>query len=131
MAEAFEISAQFPVAPVRVYSAWLHSEQHAAMIGAGADIHPEEDGRFSVWDGYITGRNLRLEPPRRIVQSWRTTEFPTESPNSRLELLLEAEGEGTKVILKHSEIPDGQGEAYRQGWIEHYFQPMARYFSDE
>ena len=69
-----------------------------------------------------------MEPNRRIVQSWRTTEFPPESPDSHLEIVLEELEEGTRFTLYHTELPDGQGEQYREGWEEHYFAGMREYF---
>ena len=74
---------------------------------------------------------LELDPPRRIVQSWRTTEFPEGSPDSRLEVLLEPDGAGTRLTLVHTEIPDGQGARYEEGWKENYFTPMKAYFSGQ
>ncbi len=72
-----------------------------------------------------------LEPNHRIVQSWRTTEFPPESPDSRLELILEEVEGGTKLTLRHSNIPEGQGQMYKDGWVEWYFEPMQAYFSED
>ena len=45
------------------------------MTGSPAIVDPEIGGAFEAWDGYISGRTLSLEPGRRIVQSWRTSEF--------------------------------------------------------
>lgn len=129
MAESFKVSTILPASARRIYDAWLSSKEHAAFIGAGADIAPEVGGRFSAWDGYIEGVNEQLEPYHRIVQSWRTTEFPPDSPDSRLEIVLEEVEGGTRITLFHSNIPAGQGQGYKEGWLEHYFEPMKRYFS--
>jgi outer membrane biosynthesis protein TonB len=66
------------------------------------------------------------------VQVWRTTEFPADAEDSRLELLFEPVGDGTetKVTLIHTNIPEGQGAQYKSGWGEHYFEPMRAYFSE-
>ena len=74
------------------------------------------------------GVNLELEPFSRIVQSWRSTEFPADSQDSRLEVRFEAIKGGTKLTLIHSDIPEGQGASYESGWDESYFQPMKLYF---
>ena len=34
----------------------------------------------------------------------------------------------TKLTIIHTSIPDGQGEGYRQGWLDYYFKPMKEYF---
>ena len=129
MLEKIELSTIFPAGPERIYRAWLDSAEHTAFTGGAAIIEPQVGGAFSAWDGYIQGVTLVLEPYRRIVQTWRTTEFPEASADSRLEVLLEEVEAGTKLTLIHSEIPAGQGEDYRQGWVENYFNPMEEYFS--
>jgi len=129
MLEKIELSTLLPAGPERIYRAWLDSAEHTAFTGGAAIIEPQVGGAFSAWDGYIQGVTLLLEPYRRIVQTWRTTEFPEASADSRLEVLLEEVQAGTKLTLTHSEIPGGQGEDYRQGWVENYFNPMEEYFS--
>jgi uncharacterized protein YndB with AHSA1/START domain len=129
VSESFEVSTILPASPARIYRAWLNGDAHAAFIGANAEITPEVGARFSMWDGYIEGQNEELEPDRRIVQSWRTTEFPAESPDSRLAIVLEKVEGGTRLTLFHTGLPEGQGEQYRKGWEEHYFARMREYFS--
>lgn len=129
MPEQFEMSITVPAKIEAVYRAWLDPGEHGAIIEAAAEIEAGVQGKFSLWDGYITGRTLQLDPPRRIVQAWRTTEFPEGSPDSRLEIRLEPDGSGTRLTLVHSDIPDGQGAGYEEGWKENYFIPMQAYFS--
>jgi uncharacterized protein YndB with AHSA1/START domain len=75
MAIEFEVSDVLPVSPKVVYSAWLNSEEHSQMTGSPASVSSIVGERFEAWDGYIQGKNLELEAPKRILQSWRTTEF--------------------------------------------------------
>ena len=126
--ESIEVSAVLPATPQRLYRAWLDSAEHSAMTGGGAEVDPMVGGRFSAWDGYISGVTLEAEPHQRIVQSWRTTEFPQRAKDSRLEVLFAKERGGTKLTLRHFEIPTGQGEDYRQGWLDFYLAPMQAYF---
>jgi activator of HSP90 ATPase len=127
MAVEFTISTFITASPQEVYDAWLSSEGHTGMTGASAEITPEVGAEFNAWDGYITGRNIALEPGRRILQSWRTTEFADADPDSTLEVLLEPIQDQTKLTLHHSGLPGG-GEQYEQGWIDNYFDPMKEYF---
>lgn len=129
MSESFEVSTVLPVSAERIYEAWLSSAEHSAFIDASAEIEREIETSFSMWDGYIEGVNKELEPNHRIVQSWRTTEFPPDASDSRLEIVLEEVEGGTRMTLYHSNLPGGQGDQYRVGWEENYFEPMRRYFS--
>lgn len=127
--DSFRISEVLQASPELVYATWLSSLGHAEMTGAGARVVPGVGGKFSAWDGYIWGITLELEPNARIVQSWRTLEFPGDAKDSRLEVRLEQAPEGCRVTLIHGSIPAGQGESYRQGWYDHYFDPMRAYFA--
>ena len=126
--DSLRVSATFPVPPADLYARWLSSEGHAELTGAGAEVDGRVGGRHAAWDGYIEGETLELDPGSRIVQSWRTAEFPDGAPDSRLEVLFEAVPEGSRVTLVHTEIPAGQGERYLQGWEEYYFSPMRARF---
>ena len=129
--ESFEITATFPVKPGVIYKAWLDSAGHSEMTDAEAEIDPKVKGTFSIWNGYITGNTVELVKNKKIVQRWRTTDFPVGSDHSVLEVFLADVPKGTKLTLKHYNIPDGQGNDYKQGWKDYYFKPMKRYFTHE
>ena len=127
--ESFTLTAILPASPEAIYNAWLSSQGHSQMTGSSADVQGGIGGAFTAWDGYIWGKTLELETDRRIVQAWRTSEFPEGSPDSRVEILLEPDPNGTKITLNHTDIPDGQGESYKGGWEDFYFTPMCVHFS--
>jgi len=128
MLESISVSDIIPATPQTIYDAYLDSAGHTALTGSPAKVEAKVGGKFSAWDGYIWGTTLEMQPHRRIVQAWRTSEFPPDAADSRLEMLLESAPGGTKVTFNHSDIPAGQGEDYRQGWIEFYFEPMKAHF---
>ena len=82
---------------------------------------------FIVWDGYITGKNLELERPKRIVQSWRTAKFMARDPDSKIEVTLVPVQGGTTI--RHTEVPDDHTSYRDGGWQRSYFEPMKAYFS--
>ena len=126
----FEVSEVFSVSLEAVFDAWLDSDGHSNMTGSPATVSAKVGAAFEAWDGYIRGRNIELERPNRILQEWGTSEFKESEANSRLEILLEAEGNGTRVTIRHSELPD-HGMQYQQGWIDSYFAPMKEYFAGQ
>ncbi len=126
----FTLSDVIPATPQQIYDAWLDSEGHANLTGgAGADISASEGAKYTAWDGYITGRNVLLEPYTRIVQSWRTAEFQASDPDSQIEVVLEAVPGGTKLTLHHTNVPNGQTGYELGGWQDNYFAPMKAFFA--
>lgn len=124
----FTLKTTIKATAEEIYKTWLDSDGHSKMTGGLATTSAEIGARFTAWDGYIEGENLILEPNSRIVQAWRTTQFEAGEENSEIEILLrETEGE-TELTLIHRKVPES-GEHYKQGWVNHYFQPMQSYFS--
>lgn len=126
--ESIKLTKTFPVKPNEIYSAWLDSKAHSNMTGAKAKVNPKINGTFSAWYGYISGKTVELKLNQKIVQLWRTTEFPQDAPESILEIKLEVIQKGTRLTLFHKNIPDGQSENYKQGWKDFYFKHMEMYF---
>ena len=127
MSVEFRISNLISAPPEELYHAWLDSEVHSKMTGGKAEISDQVGGKFSAWDGYIKGENLELNPPLRILQKWRTTDFQEEDPDSLVEITFIAEGKKTRITIRHTELPP-HGMKYQQGWIDAYFDPMKSYF---
>jgi activator of HSP90 ATPase len=130
MKRGFTLTAILTAKPSEVYKAWLTTKGHSEMIGSTAKVNGSVGGRFTAWDGYIFGTTLELTPNERILLAWRTSEFPDEAPDSRVEIILEAADGGTKLTLAHSNMPEDQVDDYRQGWEDFYFKPMRKYFGN-
>lgn len=128
MKNEFTLSEAFHASAETLYKAWLSTQGHTRMTGSPAKVDGLVNGNFSAWDGYIWGTFLELEPNNRIVQNWRTSEFPEEAEDSVVEILLEEQDGKTKLTLIHTNIPDGQMQGYQTGWEEFYFKPMREYF---
>lgn len=135
MKNKFTVSVTINAKAEKIYKAYLTSEGHTAMTGSPAKIDGVANGDFTAWDGYIQGMFLQLEKNRRILQAWRTAEFPSDAEDSIVEILLEevktgldtprkARGYSTLITLNHSNIPEGQADDYKKGWEDFYFKPM-------
>ena len=69
-------SVTFPATPHEVYELLMDSGKHARFIGAKARISRNINGAISAYDGYIDGKNLELVPDKKIIQSWRGSDWP-------------------------------------------------------
>lgn len=128
MKNHFTLTVTINAKPEAIYKAWLTSEGHSALTGSPAKVDGVVNGDFSAWDGYIWGMFLELEPNRRILQAWRTGEFPEEIEDSIVEVLLQEEHGKSKLTINHSNIPEGQADSYKKGWEDFYFKPMREHF---
>ena len=128
MKNQFTLTVMINAKAETIYKAWLSSEGHSAITGSPAKVDGTVNGDFTAWDGYIWGMFLELEPNHRILQAWRTSEFPSEAEDSIVEILLEDEKGKTKLTLNHSNMPEGQADSYKTGWEDFYFKPMREYY---
>jgi len=125
----FTIKTTINTAAKNIYDAWLSSDGHTKMTGGEATASKVIGDDFTTWDGYISGKNLALDENKRIVQSWRSSEFDEADEDSQIEVIL-AENNGiTELTLHHTNLPEGE-DHYRGGWDEHYFQPMKAFFEN-
>ena len=128
MSYDFELSCTLPAPPEAVYEAWLNSAAHSAMTGGKAKASKKVGAAFSAWGGYIVGKNIELVPGKRIVQSWRASEFGADDPDSTITVTLTPVKAGARLTLLHEGVPDGQTSYENGGWRENYFEPIQAYF---
>ena len=101
----------------------MDSKKHAAFTGDDAEIDRKIGGHFSVWGGYIEGTNLELMPDKKIVQSWRGSDWP-EGHSSQATFRLEEAGGATTLSFEQTGVPEEFYEDIAQGWKDYYWEPM-------
>lgn len=116
----------FEATPSDIFDSLMDEKKHSDFTGAHAKIENRNGGRFSVWDGYATGKNLQLIPGKKIVQSWKASDWPAEA-NSTVTIELQSDGHGTKLIITHENVPDEFEKDIEQGWKDYYWEPLKKY----
>jgi activator of HSP90 ATPase len=106
-----------------VYEALMDSRKHARFTGAQARISRKAGGKFTAYDGYIEGVNLNLVPDKKIVQSWRGSDWP-ENHYSMATFSLKKCKNGTRLTFTQSGVPDQYYHDISQGWRDYYWKPM-------
>jgi activator of HSP90 ATPase len=114
--------------PEEVYEALLNPKNHSEFTGNKATGKSVIGAKFTAWDGYIIGKNLKLQKGKHIVQQWSTTDWPKGYPPSKLEIILKKVEDKTELIMIHSNVPVEQEEELKQGWIDFYWEPLKSYF---
>jgi activator of HSP90 ATPase len=113
----------FKASPHEVYEMLMDPKKHGEVVGANAKITKKVGAKFTIYDGEIEGVNLELVPDKKIVQSWRYSDWP-EGHFSKATFLFEESKGGTKLTFTQTEVPQDKYEDVAQGWQDYYWQPM-------
>lgn len=113
--------------PKEIYDIYMNSKKHAEITGHGAVIQAKAGGKFSVYNGGLTGKILQLEKDKMIVQSWRSDAFKKTDLDSTLILQLEAKGKDTVLYMVHANVPEQDHKGVTDGWPAYYWEPMKEY----
>jgi len=138
-AEAIHQEPVFKASRKRVYEALTDAKQFEKVVqlsaamksgvapGAkSAEISREAGGAFSLFGGYVTGRQVELVPNERIVQAWRAGGWnPGDYSIARFQLV--EQGTGTKIVFDHAGFPKGDAEHLAEGWKINYWQPLEKF----
>lgn len=130
--EKLKVSVKLSCSAKDVFTGWLNDKVHSEFTGgAKATTSPNEGGKFTAWDGYISGTNVEIFPYKKIIQKWRTTDFAPEDEDSVIEIFCTFKDDHTLLTITHTNIPEGQSEKYKKGWKENYFSHMKKYFEKD
>jgi len=124
-------SVLFKASPHEVYELLMDSRKHAGFTGEGAEISRELGGRVSAYERYIEGTNEELIPDARIVQRWRSTEWP-DGHYSKVTFRLKGTTGGTHLSFTQSGVPEEDYESKKEGWVvESYWEKMEKFLERE
>jgi activator of HSP90 ATPase len=134
-AEAIHQEPVFKANRKRVYEALIDTAQFDKVIQLSGvmqsmhlgakptEISREAGGAFTIFGGYITGRQVELVPDERIVQAWRTGSWDPGVYSIAKYKLVE-QGSGTRIVFDHTGFPKGAAETLAAGWKAHYWEPL-------
>src|SRR5882672_1997281 len=122
-------TVEIPATPVQVYEAIVNPVQHSGFTGTKATGRMRVGKTVKAYDGYISSKVLALAPGRKIVQAWRTSEWPKGYPPSRVVISLAPSRFGTRLTMVQTAVPASQAAQYTMGWKEYYWRPLKHYFA--
>ena len=120
---AVELERRIAAPPETVFSYFVDPEKYSRWQGVGAELDPRPGGLFRVTMTNRSGRVasgvfLEVEPPKRVVFTWGWEGIESLPPGvSTVEVVLEGDGDGTVVRLRHSGLPsDTSCQFHAWGW---------------
>jgi uncharacterized protein YndB with AHSA1/START domain len=119
-----ELSVHIDATPATVFQYFVDPERLCRWQGISAEIDPHPGGGYRVHiagDNVAVGQYLDVVPDERIVFSWGWDGNDGLPPGSTtVEITLAADGDGTRLDLRHYDLPtDDAAMRHRVGW-EHY-----------
>jgi activator of HSP90 ATPase len=111
--------------------AHLSEAMQSMAVGAKpAEISSEPGGVFSLFGGYVNGRQVELVANERIVQAWRSEGWkPGEY--SIVRFVLTDDTAGAKIIFDHRGFPAGTAEHLAAGWKSNYWAPLEKFLAQK
>ncbi|KAL4788132.1 activator of Hsp90 ATPase [Aspergillus varians] len=86
-------------------------------------------GKFSIFDGNVTGEFVKLESPKLLVQKWRLAQWPQDH-FSTLEINFDQnDSDGvTQMRVSWTGVPVGQEDVTKQNWDLYYVRSIKQTF---
>ena len=116
-------SVTFITGPHEVYEAIMDSRKHSEFTGSQVSMSRKVGGKFSVYGGDIEGVNLEVIPDKKIIQSWRYSDWP-EGYYSKDTFSLKEISSGTRLTFTQIGVPEESYDDISQGWRDYYWGPM-------
>ncbi|KAJ9060219.1 Co-chaperone [Entomophthora muscae] len=92
-----------------------------------ATISKDIDSNFSLFGGNIQGTVKELVPGKKIVQKWRTNNWPA-GHYSTVTILLEEQTGSVNLILEQDGVPVGELDITRRNWAQFYWNSIKSTF---
>ncbi len=112
---------KFKAEPKELYELYMNSKKHSLVTEQKAVLSRKVGGSYSAYDGYIKGKNLALISGKRIVQTWRASNWSKSVMDSIFILTFEKAGGGTEVTMVHANLPDKEKKHLAKGWYDCYW----------
>jgi len=93
--------------------------------GYPAVMEATENFEFSLFEGEIAGRNIKVVPGQQVVQEWY---FGDHEEQSIVTIDLTPAKNKTRVDITHTNVPDEVFEEFKEGWRNYYWRPIIDFF---
>ncbi len=96
--------------------------------GGPARVQPRVNGKYSLWDGEMSGLIKEIDFPHRLSYTLREASWDSSQLDSLVAWELEEGPRGTRLTLRHSGLPTRRiREIHNEGWGEYYLGPLKAY----
>ncbi len=123
----FEIEAS----PNEIFLALINPFTIELWSGYHAVMDDKVGTEFSLWEGDIVGKNIKVETDKLLVQEWYFGENTPKEEISIVTIKLFPTNKGTSIQVNQSNIPDDDYENISTGWNEYYMGAIKKFLEIE
>ena len=124
IAAPLECIVDISATPETVWTFWTDPARLCEWWGIEAELVAQPGGVFRVvmqeGTAVMCGEYLELDPPRRLVFSFgwegNLPSGPLPPGSTRVEVTLTPEGGGTRLVLRHYDLPEAAVPDHSTGW---------------
>jgi len=110
-----------------IYETLLDSQRVQAFTQSASNVSKEINKQYTLFGGSITVINIELVPNEKIVQKWRSADWP-EGHFSTVTMTFKNEDNGTKLYLKQINVPASDYQRTQANWHNFYWQRIKMVF---
>ena len=123
---AFDLALEFILSakPKRVMELLTDPMLIRKWSGEEAILENKAGGRFEMFDGWVSGEVTKTGS-NELAYTWKAANWPEGTQPSEVHYLLKEDEAGTKVIIKHTNLPNAdEMNSHKTGWTDFFFDPM-------
>jgi uncharacterized protein YndB with AHSA1/START domain len=124
-----EHELRIEASPETVFTYFTDPAKMVEWMGEDATLDPRPGGfcRIAFGGGAVAGSFVEVDPPSRVVFTWGWEErfFDVPPGDTRVEVTLVPDGEGTLVRLSHTKLPPSAVGFHDMGWA-HYLERLGQ-----
>jgi uncharacterized protein YndB with AHSA1/START domain len=128
--DAVEVETRIAASPETVFDFFVDPDRMIQWMGRSADLDPRPGGGFRCdinSEAIASGEYVELDRPHKVVFTWgwEGEDSVTKPGSSTVEVLLVADGNGTRLRLIHHDLPSPESaEKHGHGW-RHYMDQLS------
>ena len=122
---------EFRTTAEELYETFVDPQRIAAFTRSPPKVFEgaKKGGKFELFGGNVQGNYSELERPKKIVQSWRLSQWP-EGHFSRLQIEFDQNDVDHVTVMRvtWTGVPVGQEEVTKRNWLEYYVKSIKTTF---
>ena len=127
--KTIHLEASFQAAPERIYELLINGAKFGDVTGQPGKGGGSEGAYFSLFAGWLHGRQIELVPNKFIVQAWRFMDWDP-GVYSIVRFTLSPDGDGTRLVVDQDGVPELFREHVATNWKPFYFDPFTNHFTN-